>query len=300
MSQELGTKLQSYFDRVIVKPIWGKFRQGTIFNCVPVERTGEVSNAYGIVITAHCDLANEKVSCVTFLQVVTIEDWCSNELSKILCKNLTNDVDNKIKKCIEDSGIDSSILKYESLNNIIEKHYNPKLPDRKTEQTIEKISAEQDKMTRINEISNMASIDKLVVAELRTMNQKMFDKYIGDCMARKLSEYYYLPAIWAGKDEGNGYVVLMRQIQSLPFALADAVAGGLEYPKYKAMSAENESYRGKLMFQTEDDFAMPIGQLSSPNLEHLMQSFSNLYTRIGLENLPNGLVDKVCDTYTGE
>jgi hypothetical protein len=291
------TKLKAYCERVVSKPFWGRLKQGTIFSSAATEDCRP--SVCGIIITAHCDLANQKVSSVTYLPVIPFKDWCKSELASILCKNLSLEINNKINKWVEDSGVDPMVLVYEGLTNVIEKHYSPKLPDRKVEQFIEKLQNEQNKICEVLQIAKHTPISDHEITALREFNTKMFDKHISDCVEGKMSEFYFLPAVSVDDEVGAGYVVLLRNIHNLPIKLADAVANGLDIKRFSELADVNPAWRSKLSITCEDDFSMPIGQLSSPHLEHLMQSFSNLYVRIGLENVPAKMIEKISTSLLG-
>jgi hypothetical protein len=57
--------------------------------------------------------------------------------------------------------------------------------------------------------------------------------------------------------------------------------------------AENSEWHVHLSF-THSDFAMPIGELTSPQVEHLLQTFSFLFGRIGLPDPGKESVAALC------
>jgi hypothetical protein len=87
-----------------------------------------------------------------------------------------------------------------------------------------------------------------------------------------------------------GFVALVREIQAIPKDLAVAVAGGLDSDLYGSMCQSNPSFHNKLLI-SRDDLAYPIGQMLSPHLEHLLQSFAFLFGRIGLPDPDKTYVD---------
>lgn len=68
---------------------------------------------------------------------------------------------------------------------------------------------------------------------------------------------------------------------------------GIAQSDFEAMCNIQPSYKGRLNI-LENDIAMPISMLNSPNMEHLMQTFSNLFGRIGISNIPNDYVQELC------
>ena len=105
-----------------------------------------------------------------------------------------------------------------------------------------------------------------------------------ELLSQRLLGFYFLTQIECEGDD-SGYVVCLRQVRHLPRALAALVSRGLPKPLGSAPNGPDPC----LSFDRED-FAMPVGTLPSPLIEHLMQTFSQLFTRIGLVNLPDSYV----------
>jgi len=293
------TGFGSYFARVIGKPFWGRLRQGTIFSSVAVDDGRP--RGFGVVITAHCDMANDKVSSVNYLPIVPFCQWCMTECNTVLCKNFKTEILGKIGRLLEDNEVSSELLKYESIEKIIQIHFERRLPDRKIQKVIDNLMTENAKLIKLKELSAKNSLTNAELATLIRLNNKSFEKYSTECIKNKLPDFYFLPVVsLENGDDGQGYVVLLRMIYSIPSELAKAVANGLTSAEYEKQAQVNPAWAGKLSMLDEEDFAMPVGQLESPHLEHLMQKFSILYTRIGLEDIPDQVVGKVYNSVIGE
>jgi hypothetical protein len=98
----------------------------------------------------------------------------------------------------------------------------------------------------------------------------------------RLNGYYFLKRLQPQGDD-LGYVVLLREVGTLPRSVAMAVAEGMDRSQFNELSGCDGSIATKLNVG-EDDLAMPIGVLASPNIEHLMQAFSFLFGRIGIND----------------
>ncbi len=98
--------------------------------------------------------------------------------------------------------------------------------------------------------------------------------------AQRLAGYYFLDRLEPDGDN-NGFVALLREVQSIPRCAAVAVADGLDASLFADICKAEPLLGGRLQI-SEDSLAMPVGILLSPNLEHLMQSFSLLFGRIGI------------------
>lgn len=117
-----------------------------------------------------------------------------------------------------------------------------------------------------------------------------------ECAEQRLSGYYFLPEVEPHPAEEGGHVVLLRQIRHIPRDLAGAMASGLSGLEYAALSAQDDRLLGQLSFDCSD-FAMPVGLLRSPEVEHLAQEFAVLYTRIGVEDLRDGYLNDLVDQH---
>jgi hypothetical protein len=110
-------------------------------------------------------------------------------------------------------------------------------------------------------------------------------------MNHKLSGYYYLPAIDASSEQ-EGYVALLREVTYLPRALVSLIAKGVSQDDSILQGVPN--WTVYLDFEVSP-FAMPIGELASPHIEHLLQTFSYLFGRIGLPDPDSETVERMCN-----
>ena len=116
-------------------------------------------------------------------------------------------------------------------------------------------------------------------ALLQGISPKTASKLTLACLHNSLNGYHFLSHIDFQGDQ-TGFVVLLRQIYHLPLPTALAVARGVELD-------DNTLAALPIVSLQPGAFAMPIGQLASPYLEHLMQNFSTLFSRIGVPDLPH-------------
>jgi hypothetical protein len=106
----------------------------------------------------------------------------------------------------------------------------------------------------------------------------------------KLAGYYFLPKLETDGNE-TGFVALLREVNHLPRKLARLIAGGLDAT---SEGLSDQSHWLALVDFTHSDFAMPVGEITSPQVEHLLQTFSHLFGRIGLPDPERAKVDAFC------
>jgi hypothetical protein len=119
------------------------------------------------------------------------------------------------------------------------------------------------------------------------------DTLMKELTQQRLNGYYFLPST-TPDPEAPGHVVLLRQVQHIPRDLAARVGGGLSEDEFLIACQETATFSERLSFKAEK-FAMPIGGLASPHIEHLMQAFSSLFVRIGLPDLDPNYLDSIWD-----
>lgn len=114
--------------------------------------------------------------------------------------------------------------------------------------------------------------------ELFLLNDGAVSTLLKELTQQRLSGYYFLPSVYDSEDD-LGYVVLLREVKHLSRSAAAAIAAGIDRTE---VSDRNGSL--DLDFGIES-FAMPIGEISSPAIEHILQTFAQLFGRIGLDDL---------------
>ena len=162
----------------------------------------------------------------------------------------------------------------------------------------------------IHEYTQIAQIDTDDIHRKSAIksNMKPAVSTIKDIDSGKLHHYYFLPQA-AYLDNGiksKGLIVDLLEIRSLSLADAKKItspfSSGILYtdlpafpdseeltqmkPPNKALDRLAEYFRLRRSFwlESESDFVGVEGTIQSPWREHLMQRFSNVFIRIGLDN----------------
>ena len=95
-----------------------------------------------------------------------------------------------------------------------------------------------------------------------------------------MSGYYFFERL-KSENALEGYVCLLREVTSLSKDVVEGLIKGLSKNQWeeiiRAGVAQNLDF-------SNEEFACPISQIGSPYVEHLMQSFSNLFIRIGVSD----------------
>ncbi|RRH68868.1 hypothetical protein [Falsigemmobacter faecalis] len=256
-------------------PQIGTITQGTIFCCASAERYPG-ARVFGVAITARCDVANDKFPVLNYIPAVLLTDWFHCDGWEILHSKTSKAAEGSFLSALKQQDISETILYSKSHREIYESFFvgeNALGSARKSAERVRGI---------VEEIEILANL-QITSLEQRNYLLDKYQKYsrqiIQDLIEHKLSGHYYLPAI-PGEDNVP-LVALMRESSFIPRDIAEAIARGTDQAR-----APQVSRGGAGLDFSIDEFAMPLGQLMSPNIEHLMQTYSQMFGRIGIEDTP--------------
>lgn len=264
----------------IRRPLLGQLTQGGIFSCAKAEAYDGCS-VHGFVITARCDIEQRKFPILNYLPVVMLDDWLTRDGFDLLFHRISADTEGSIADVMSLAGISRSILLSQSLQAVRDAFFST--GEKKAKSQEEKFA----KLVEKDELLQAIFSDRLGrAASLHEMNSKVSCALIKDLVLQKLSGYYFLPDI-SDSGSGDGFVILLREVRNIPKDVAERVASGLDEDEARNGRA------GSYLSYACDPFAMPVGELTSPEVEHVMQAFSVLFGRIGVEDFPLQYVDKI-------
>ena len=254
--------------------------QGTIFS-------GALAEDYlgchvcGIVITARCDLSHDKVSRYTYLPMVKTVDWLQRDGLELAVERSTKELLNTFGNYIRSAGFSDKLLETESPSRILSVLF----PDNSTNNNIKKIRPKisdiVDRLIRLKSLSEADCPDK----RLRLMqecNPRIMNAILKDLVIGRFAGFYFIED--AINDNSNGHVVLLREVRHIPRVVARRIEDGLElrtlqHDRVLLAVAQN------VLNLAEQETLLPVAQLRSPYIEHLMQNFSMLFSRIGVPDI---------------
>lgn len=236
---------------------------------------------YGIVITARCDLAQKKVKQVHYVTAVTINEWLKGDCLLIISEELSKNSLKNIKNW----------MKQKSLNSRVVAEFGPQ----KCQKIVETYEISRSGKEKLLKEINMWSLAK-EISEGRISEDKIVELLNSDLAGYKknklslllknqLSGFYLLPHVDRKKDgENKGFVVNLRDIQSMKIEYFEKLIAN-EIDFFNPIIEKDQNIRKIFFLESDSDFAMDLGIIGSPHIEHLMQSFAHLYSRIGIEDL---------------
>lgn len=261
----------------------GKLNQGVIFTCGRAERYRDVP-VFGLVITARCDIDQEKYPVLNYLPVVGLDEWLRFDGFDLLQAQVRKDCAAKLKELITGHGIAESVLTAHTPRELLQDF----------------CSGVNKKQKEISRFEACVERHEMAFSELDVFDHKKYSEFfekfapfksalVSDLIKQKISGYYFIPDVYQDGDF-KGYVALLREVTFIPRKIAIQIARGVEKNGLQADDAANvEAF---LSFD-KDDFAMPISQIPSPHIEHILQSFSFMFGRIGLPDADPELISRM-------
>lgn len=268
---------------IIKRPILGEVTQGTLFNCAVADRY-QGKSVWGLAITARCDIANDKYPVLNYLPVVTLLDWMHCDGLEILYGNALKSARGSFESTLKQAGVALSVLASISRQEVVTSFFDADDVGKAQKKLATKAHEQADRLDRLDALNTEATEDR---NQFLYTYQKEASVLVKDLMENKVPSFYFLPSV-TDANENEGYVVLLRESAFLPRRIAKEVANGVDRP-----SSSGSELEVHLSF-AQDDFAMPVGQVPSPNIEHILQTFSYMFGRIGLENYPADFISSVC------
>ena len=275
----------------IIIPIKYNFiDQGLIFTCARAE-SYENCNIHGLIISARCDIEHNKSGVFHYLPVVKINDWLHRDFIHISCSRLIEEQLGIIRNCLEQNGFSLSILITQKPKDIFNILFLNNKSDKKIAKSIPQL---EKSIKRLELLENLIKLKPHLVDIIPLFSEftKFCYRLIEDLIFNKISGYYFLNSLKPEYIDDFGYVVLLRQIRHLPIYLAHAITHGFDLTDYHLICKKHPECYG-LLDISKDNFAMPIGLVRSPEIEHLMQNFSLLFSRIGVEDPDYKYINKL-------
>lgn len=281
---------------MIAKPRIGRITQGTIFCAARAEHYNS-KPVWGVVITARCDTTHEKTPVVNYLPIVTVEDWLACHGGLLAIDREEADCYNRMKLLLSKKGLSESLLAVHTPSDVASTHFQFPIEDVNSRQSKEQAkdagSAKKvaDRISTLKECLAQGLPNEKNIKSAIVDSKKFIEAVVKDLVAHKLSGYYFIPSIGelSEKTSKSGYVVILREVHHVSrqgvIALVDGISPDL-----------NSTHQAYIRFDCFD-FAYPVAELISPWTEHLLQSFCNLFGRIGINDVDKKIVEEISDSF---
>lgn len=251
--------------------------QGSLFINAYAEDYCDCVN-YGLVITARCDISQGKANIFSFLPVVGLQDWLCRDFVKILKKRVLPQVRSALIAQFESIGGSEMLLNTYSIEKISDSFLSAE-----PSKSQKKFAETYDKYKILLDVGEHGGVGAELQKVLHLYRKDSW-KILSELVAQNISGYYFFDDVC-----GDGpHVVLLREIHHLESEFANRLKVG-----YKIKSEG-------VKYSDGDDFSYTIGTVRSPYIEHVMQKFSELFTRIGIDDPRHDYAEKIISQIAGD
>jgi hypothetical protein len=268
-------------------------RQGDIFRLFvdSNELSSGVVNSWGLILTADCDIAQQKVhDYFSYLTIIRTESyvseiWAPRELEKIasltgrkLCDMIFSAQKHKYPECAR--------LSLTDLNCWFDEESSDRIADRLElrERTRDDFvqTAELYGFCRSTGPEHRMPLERLkVVWKRRSVSEKKQLERLESAVRDMRQEYFFLPTL--DDPPQNGFVVLLRDIR--PICTSSLFRAGINL----RLSGETPLPCGQRIIRLAPQFKFAIAQ-----------RFASLFSRIGLPRMYNHALDEMAKRYSSE
>lgn len=272
-----------------------KFTQGTIIEYIRSTKYPDIK-CQGIVISARCDLAQEKINQFHCLSAMKIEEWIYEVLFESVVNERNNGVLGNIKKYCEQKCMDFATLcgmDKENFRKVLLKSASSK-----EQKNIQKTVEEWESISRLLEI-------KIRRGEKRTFlmeNKKIVENKLKALYNSSFPKFAFVPekAYSDGKSSVKGLVVDLQDVIQFDIKVKDPILA-YEYDYKVEKSKEKREYINKyFFFDSDSDFVIAENEIVSPWIEYVMQMFANSFMRIGVDNALAYEIEDFCTELLGD
>ncbi len=263
--------------------------QGTIFYGLRSSKYPEIP-CYAIIISARCDIAQNKISKLYYLSAVDAHDWfCTDHGFKCGFAQLITSRRNAFEEAVKKYELNAELLEtfdLESVRGVLSSSILGK-------DQAKAIEAFENLYSLIRVDADIESRRTLV----RDLNEPKKTKYVtsflSDISAGKQYHYHFIPkaAYSNSEDKSSGLIVDLQEIGIMTLEEVKMInSPGIDYQTIMSEAGGNgeirlssQELKDKYWLETEDDFVAVEGQLKSPWCELLLQRFALDFIRIGVD-----------------
>lgn len=267
--------------------------QGTVIRGIISEKYEGIC-CYGVVISASCDIANEKIKKVYLVTALCLKEWLRSEVGfSYAIKGSINNQVSILKEIAKKYALDWTLLA----------EWNEK----DTKKTLEEVISDEKKvsgfMEAYNKFNDLREQCKTQDKRDHTIAEhlKDFTKFIREIDSGKYSQLYYLPQKSYTKQnaEYDGLVVDMQEVSSIPWDLAcQLITPGIDCRQLKPSdNVTMDRWKQYFFLPSQDSYVSVEGVIESPRREHFMQQFSNGFVRIGIDRMSSDDYDKIVEHF---
>lgn len=266
--------------------------QGTIFYGLRSKKYPEVPS-YAVIISARCDIANNKISKLYYLSAIDAHSWfCTSHGFQCAFSQHISSCRTKLENYVSKYNLNAKLLESfdkESAITVLSSNIPSKdLP--------KVLSGYEDLYNLVRTDADLDS-RKALIRCFDAKKRANISNFLSDISSGRKYHYHFLPkkAYTESEDKSSGLIVDLQEIGILSLEEAEAIySPGIDYQTLESETKilgktylSGEDIRKKYWLETDDDFVSEEGQLKSPWRELLLQRFALDFIRIGVDGSTN-------------
>jgi hypothetical protein len=243
------------------------------------------------VITARCDAAHDKVPIYNYLPIIPLSNWLLVDGSDIAARRGCASAMDQMRDSLRSVQLSDTALEYVPLETIEQNLLADVSADVK--RAGERFRKAKEKL-KISE-AVIGSINVQAIKLFYKENQSLFRRLLKELLGNGITDFHYLPRIERGA-AATGFVVSLREVRHISARTAERIAQGVD-PAGLSDDPDAAQLQSELAFNQHCDYALPISQVASPFNELILQRFSMVFGRIGVEDLTGADIDAASRTF---
>lgn len=234
-------------------------------------------HCYGIIISARCDIANKKIQKIYYLEAVDLESWLFSKIGfELLIKSEINSINDSLRKICKDNELDWDTLKNFDIDEF-EKVVNQEIAKKNKNKVLEKYKLYKKYS---NPCISIKERKEILSSKVTTVTN-----IISDIANGKNTHLAYIPKSGFNNPIDNGLIVDLQELDYLnPKTAIDLTNCLIDSQNTELEQKEKEYYNTKFILDDSPGYSIIVGEIISPWIEYLMQRFSNMFTRIGVDS----------------
>lgn len=251
--------------------------QGTLISGIRSTKYPTIST-YSIIISAACDLAQQKIDKVFYLTAIPLKEWLYSERGfQTATSNIASNTKSKLCTVLSNYG-----LSWEAIQNFSSDDFNKVINETISKESDKKQA--KDSFEKYQQIvaKNLSRQEK---GEVYLSNSKAVVSILETIFNGNHSHFVFIPetAISAPIQEKSGLIVDLLEVDYLSSELVKKIANA-DIDCKVLPSPDLEKYDKQFFLKEGIGFAYPAGEIVSPWREYVLQHFSNCFIRIGVDN----------------
>lgn len=281
-----------------------KITQGSILNNIRSIRYPD-TKCFGIIISARCDLAQDKTKSLHMLTALPLSTWIEKCLYPSMCLDKIKEILNSFQDIINKHGLNRDTLEewgpdktLDLFRKINESDHSIAAKDKQWKQIEKRLQEWKDCLNSSSQVADSKKIKKFLGENKRRFKSKIEELNNGANM-----KFCLIPESGYNNNDTakvDGIVVDLYDIMQIDIKHKRPIEHG-QYDYQTIMSEDQRAEINHLFyFEDEDDFIVKLYQIQSPWTEYLLQHFANAFIRIGVDNWAKTTVENYCESFIND